>query len=53
MCICLDLDTEHKSTAEMDKEKTYELPDENIITIGVRRFRCVEGLSTTLPSRSS
>ena len=33
-CIFLDLDTEHKSTAEMDKEKTFEPPDENFITVG-------------------
>ena len=53
MCICLDFDTEHKSTAEMDKEKTYEHPDQNIITVHAKRFRCVEGLSRTHPSRSS
>ena len=41
-CICLDLDTEHKSTAEMDKEKTFEPPDENFITVGAKRFRCVD-----------
>jgi len=29
----LDHDTEHKSTAPIDKEKTYVLPDENIITV--------------------
>ena len=52
-CICSDLDTEHKSTAGMDKEKTYEHPDENIITVHAKLFRCVEGLSTTLPSMSS
>ena len=49
-CICFGLDTEHKSDAEMDKEKTHEPPDENFITVGAKRFRCVEGLSTTLPS---
>ena len=53
MCLCLDIDTEHKSTAEMDKEKTYEPPDKNIITIEAKRLRGVQGLSTTLPSRSS
>ena len=51
--ICLDLDTEHNLTAEMDKEKTYEPPDENFITVGAERLRCVEGLSATLPSRAS
>ena len=25
-----------------DKEKTYELPDGNIITVGSERFRCLE-----------
>ena len=39
-----DYDTVHKSTAEMDKEKTFELPDENFITIGAERFRCAEVL---------
>merc|ERR1712136_231081 len=41
-CICLDFDTEHKSTVEFDKKKTYELPDGNIISVGAGRFRCVE-----------
>ena len=27
-----------------DKEKTYELPDGNIITVGSERFRCPEVL---------
>ena len=31
--ICLDLDTEHKSTTEIDKEQTYEPPDVNIVTV--------------------
>ena len=75
-CTCLGLDTEHKSDAEMDKEKedlraprrkhhhrvhdtsfqsitkcdvdirkkTYEPPDENIFSVGAKRFRCVEVL---------
>merc|ERR1712122_373478 len=43
--IALDYDTELKSTAESsDKEKTYELPDGNIITVGAERFRCAEVL---------
>ena len=37
-------DTELKSTAEVDKEKIYELPDENFFTVGAKRFRCVEVL---------
>ena len=51
--ICLDPDTEHKSTAEMEEEKTFDLPDENFITVGAKRFHCVHELSTTLPSRAS
>jgi len=43
--IALDYDTEMKSAAESsDKEKTYELPDGNIITVGSERFRCPEVL---------
>jgi len=43
--IALDFDTEMKSAAESsDKEKTYELPDGNIITVGSERFRCPEVL---------
>ena len=41
---CLDFDTEHKSTAEMDKEKTCEPPDENSITVGAKHFRFVKVL---------
>ena len=37
--ICLDFDTEHKWTAE----KTFELPDENFVTVGAKRFRYVRG----------
>ena len=43
--IGLDYDTELKSTAEIDKEKTNVLPDENITAVGAERFRCVEVLS--------
>ena len=32
------------ATESSDKEKTYELPDGNIITIGSERFRCPECL---------
>jgi len=43
--IALDFDTEMKeSTENSDKEKTYELPDGNIITVGSERFRCPEVL---------
>jgi len=43
--IALDFDTEMKtSTESSDKEKTYELPDGNIITVGSERFRCPEVL---------
>ena len=39
-----DYDTVHRSTAKMDKEKTYEPPDENFIIVGVEHFRCAEVL---------
>jgi len=43
--VTLDFDTEMKEAAESsDKEKTYELPDGNIITVGGERFRCPEVL---------
>merc|ERR1712179_898069 len=43
--IALDYDTEMKlATESSDKEKTYELPDGNIITVGAERFRCPEVL---------
>jgi actin beta/gamma 1 len=43
--IALDFDTEMKAAAESsDKEKTYELPDGNVITVGNERFRCPEVL---------
>jgi len=43
--IALDFDTEMKQSSESsDKEKTYELPDGNIITVGSERFRCPEVL---------
>ena len=42
--IGLDTDTELKSTAELDNEKTYVFPDRNIITVGAERLHCVEAL---------
>merc|ERR1711964_55091 len=43
--IALDFDADMKTSAESsDKEKTYELPDGNIITVGSERFRCPEVL---------
>merc|ERR1712166_536555 len=43
--IALDFDDEMKTTSVCsDKEKTYELPDGNIITLGNERFRCPEVL---------
>jgi len=43
--IALDFDTEMKAATESsDQEKTYELPDGNIITVGSERFRCPEVL---------
>merc|ERR1712017_36135 len=39
--VAMDFDTEMKEAADSsDKEKTYELPDGNIITVGNERFRC-------------
>ena len=38
-----DYDTVHRPR-KMEKEKTYELPDENFITVGAERFRCAEVL---------
>jgi actin-related protein len=43
--IALDFDSEMKAAAESNsKEKTYELPDGNVITVGGERFRCPEVL---------
>jgi actin-related protein len=43
--IALDFDAEVKLCAQSaEKEKTYELPDGNIITVGSERFRCPEVL---------
>jgi len=41
----LDYDAEMKASQESsENEKTYELPDGNIITVGTERFRCPETL---------
>merc|ERR1719231_1285582 len=41
----LDFDAEMKKSAESSEtEKTFELPDGNIITVGSERFRCPEVL---------
>ena len=43
--VALDYDSEVKATSDSaEKEKTYELPDGNIITVGSERFRCPEVL---------
>jgi len=43
--VALDFDAEMKEYSESsEKEKTYELPDGNVITVGAQRFRCPEAL---------
>ena len=41
-CFCADYDTELKSTSEINKDKTFELPDGHIIIDGAQRFHCVD-----------
>jgi len=43
--VAVDFDAELKMAAEgSDREKTYELPDGNVIAVGSERFRCPEVL---------
>ena len=43
--VALDFDEEMKKSKESSEcERTYELPDKNVITIGNERFRCPEVL---------
>jgi actin beta/gamma 1 len=43
--VALDYDAEMKASQESsENEKTYELPDGNVITVGSERFRCPEVL---------
>merc|ERR1712194_864297 len=43
--VALDFDAEMKQSARSsENEKTFELPDGNVITVGNERFRCPEVL---------
>jgi actin-related protein len=46
--VALDFDAEMGKSVE-DLEKTYEMPDGNIITVGTERFRCPEALFDAQP----
>jgi actin-related protein len=46
--VALDFDAEMQKPDE-DLEKTYELPDGNVITVGKERFRCPEALFDAQP----
>ena len=49
--VAADFDTEMKAAAESsDKEKTYELPDGNIITVGNERFGVRRSCSSRVSS---
>ena len=40
----LDYDRAQSNSESLDKEQTHAFPDDNIITDGAKRFRCVEML---------
>merc|ERR1719243_459978 len=46
--VAIDFEAEMAKPDE-DLEKTYELPDGNVITVGKERFRCPEALFNTQP----
>jgi len=46
--VAIDFEAEMAKSDE-DLEKTYELPDGNVITVGKERFRCPEALFNTQP----
>ena len=46
--VALDFEAEMAEPDE-DLEKTYELPDGKVITVGKERFRCPEALFNTQP----
>jgi actin-related protein len=42
--VALDFEQEMNSACKSDMEKSYELPDGGIVTVGNERFRCPETL---------